>query len=174
MPFRPAVALIALCLLGLPASGALPEPVASTALSPWTADVPPPLGLTDLAGVERDLHSMHGRTVVVHFFATWCEPCIPELAALERFRSRAGGEQLAVVAVGVGEGAVRLRRFFAGRPAAFTVLPDPDRRATRAWRVEVLPATFILDGDLKPRFAAEGDVDWDGLDPAALAALVGP
>ena len=172
MPVRPAYIIVAVGLLALLGSEpATPTHASSPTLAPWTAKAPPPLALTDLSGRGHDLPSIRGGAVVVHFFATWCEPCLPELAALERFRRRAEGKPLAILAVGVGEGAVRLRRFFAANPAGFTVLPDPDRSATRAWRVEVLPATFILDGDLKPRFAAAGDVDWDGIDPAALTAL---
>jgi hypothetical protein len=32
--------------------------------------------------------------------------------------------------------------------------------SSKAWQVSVLPTTFLLDGNLVPRFVAEGDVDW--------------
>lgn len=165
---RTALALLFLLL----ASTATPAGASSASLTPWTAATAPPLALDDLSGVLRDLGREPGRVVLVHFFATWCEPCIPELAALDRFRIRADGQALTILAVSVGEGAPRLRRFFAERPAGFPVLLDGDRTAARAWQVETLPATFILDDRLGPRLAAQGDVDWDRVEPAALVAQV--
>jgi predicted transcriptional regulator len=39
-------------------------------------------------------------------------------------------------------------------------LLDRDRSVAKAWNVHTLPSTVVLDRDLKPRFVAEGDVDW--------------
>jgi hypothetical protein len=47
---------------------------------------------------------------------------------------------------------------------------DRDRAITRSWRVDALPASILLDGDLKPRFAVHGEFDWQG-DAGIDAAL---
>ena len=60
----------------------------------------------------------------------------------------------------VGEADSCVRRFFAAQPVSFPILLDRDRAVSKAWHVSVLPTTFLLDGNLVPRFVAEGDVDW--------------
>ena len=56
------------------------------------------------------------------------------------------------------DGAVR--RFFAADPPPFAILLDRDRSVARAWNIDTLPSTVVLDRGLRPRFFAEGDIDW--------------
>ena len=109
-----------------------------------------------------------GRVVLVHFFATWCEPCREELTSLNELVARRSGN-LSVLAVNVAEVPLRVRRFLATTPVTFPVLLDADRTVTKAWGVNVLPTTFILDRSLAPRLWVEGDLDWTRTD--VLAAL---
>jgi thiol-disulfide isomerase/thioredoxin len=140
-------------------------------LLPWTGGEKPPLDLDALDGEGVSLADYAGRPVLVHFFATWCEPCVAEIAALERLAARRRGESFAVLAVDVGEVDARVRRFFAERPVSFPVLVDRDRAVTRAWEVVGLPTSFVLDAGHAVAFFAQGEVAWD--DPAVDAALGG-
>lgn len=114
------------------------------------------------------LASHRGLNVLVHFFATWCEPCRDELPALNRLAARAGDRKLAVLAISVAEVPVRVRRFLGEMSVNFPVLLDQDRAVAKAWGVDSLPATFILDTDLKPRLAVMREYDWDNLDIASV------
>lgn len=128
----------------------------------------PALTLTDLHGLGHDLEQSAGKIVLVHFFATWCEPCRPELASLSKLIAQ-NGDTLAAFAVSVAEPPVRVRRFFEKNPVNFPVLPDADRAVTKAWSVSVLPTTFVLDPTGAIRLHVEGDMDW--LRPDVLARL---
>lgn len=119
-----------------------------------------PLALSDLAGARHDLQQHAGRVVLVHFFATWCEPCREELSSLSGLAEQAGAPPLSILAVNVAEVPVRVARFLATQPVPFPVLLDADRSVTRAWGVRTLPTTFVLDRNLVPRLLAEGDLDW--------------
>jgi peroxiredoxin len=129
----------------------------------------PTFTLSDLGGTQLSLEAQRGRTVLVHFFATWCEPCREELQSLSLLQNGASGARLAVVAVNVAEVPVRVRRFVESTPVAFPVVLDTDRAVTRAWGVGVLPTTFVLDATLQPRLLVEGDLDWSR--PDILRAL---
>ena len=124
----------------------------------------PTFALPDLSGSPLDLQQQAGRVVLVHFFATWCEPCREELASLSRLTQGPLGERVSVLAINVAEVPLRVRRFLDAAPVSFPVLLDTDRRVTRAWGVGVLPTTFVLDPDLKSRLFVEGDVDWSRVD----------
>jgi thiol-disulfide isomerase/thioredoxin len=117
--------------------------------------------LNDLAGVQHDLSNMSGHLVLVHFFATWCEPCREELPALQRLSERSEGSALAVFAISVGEPDERVRRFFETNPLKIPVVLDRDREVAKKWRIETLPTTYVLDPELEPRLMVEGEFEWD-------------
>jgi thiol-disulfide isomerase/thioredoxin len=105
----------------------------------------------------------------VHFFATWCEPCVREIDSLHRLGAATRGRPLAIIAIDVAEVDLRVRAFFEKFPAPFTVLLDRDRAVSKAWNVAALPTSFVLDASLNPRFFVEGDLDWSS--PKVLAAI---
>jgi thiol-disulfide isomerase/thioredoxin len=107
--------------------------------------------------------------VLVHFFATWCEPCREELTSLSRLQQSAAPPALSVLAVNVAEVPLRVERFLQKTPVSFPVLLDADRAVTKAWGVSTLPTTFVLDAALEARLVVEGDIDW--LHPSVADAL---
>jgi len=133
---------------------------ADTALKARTGERLPFFALNTLTGGRTELAQLRGRIVLVHFFATWCEPCRAEIASLQQLVGRMQAKPLAVVAVDAGEADRAVQHFFATLPVPFPILLDRDRAVTKAWRVDALPTTFVLDGDLVPQLLAEGDVDW--------------
>jgi peroxiredoxin len=116
--------------------------------------------LPSLDGPTQELARLRGRVVLVHFFATWCEPCRAEMASLRELQSRLAGRPFAIVPISVAEADGAVRRFFAGEATPFAILLDRDRAVAKAWNIHTLPSTVVLDGGLKPRFIAQGDVDW--------------
>jgi peroxiredoxin len=64
------------------------------------ADVDKPvLSLVTLAGEEIDLGRLRGHVVVLHFWATWCEPCLTEMPELEKFYARYRKRGVEVIAL---------------------------------------------------------------------------
>ncbi|WP_373852197.1 TlpA disulfide reductase family protein [Bradyrhizobium sp.] len=119
-----------------------------------------------------DLRSLHGRIVIVHFFATWCEPCREELPALQRLAARLNPQSVEIVAISVAEVELRVRRFLEAMPVSFPVLLDQDRAVAKAWNISTLPSTIIIDSDLRPRLMVEHDISWDRLDPKQIVEMI--
>lgn len=160
---------LVLCLLivtGLLGGSTGRAVAADPEFAPWRPDRLPDLSLSTLDGHRASLDDHAGRLRLVHFFATWCEPCRPELASLETLRQRVSDRALINLAVDVGEPADRVRRFFDTLPVGFPILLDADKAAMRAWGVEVLPTTFVVDRDGCPLWRVDGDLDWAA--PAVL------
>lgn len=118
------------------------------------------IALPSLDGPTQELARLRGRVVLVHFFATWCEPCRAEMASLRELHAQLAGRPFVIVPISVAEANGAVRRFFADDPPPFAILLDRDRAVAKAWSIQTLPSTVVLDHDLQPRFIAEGDVDW--------------
>ena len=123
----------------------------------------PGFHLQDTDGRIVPLKAFKGRAVLVHFFATWCEPCREELPALNRFLSRSAANA-SVVAISVAEVDLRVKRFLQQSPVNFPVLLDHDRTIATSWKISTLPTTYILDANLKPMLVVETDFPWDTID----------
>ena len=156
---------------------ALPLLVAANAqAATWKAfsaeggQAPAPMVLADLAGRDVDLSSYKGEVVLVNFWATWCEPCREEMPSLQRLQQKLGSRGFRVVGVNVGEGAPRIRQFLERTPVSFTMLRDADSDVMKAWRVRMLPASFLVDRRGMLRYQIVGEADYD--DPAQQAPLL--
>jgi peroxiredoxin len=135
----------------------------ATELTPAGGPAKPDFSLQDLNGKTVPLKTFKGRTILVHFFATWCEPCREELPALSRFLRRSGADA-SVVAISVAGVDPRVRRFFDAMPVDFPVLLDRDRTIAKSWKISALPTTYVLDADMKPMLVVEADFPWDAVD----------
>jgi peroxiredoxin len=136
------------------------KPTGSTTLVALAGSPQSSFALPSLDGPAIELARLRGRIVLIHFFATWCEPCRAEMASLRDLQTRLDGRPFVIVPISVAEADGAVRRFFAGESLPFAVLLDRDRSVARAWGIHTLPSSIVLDRSLKPRFMAEGDVDW--------------
>lgn len=151
----------AFVLLGLLPGGpvvAASAVASETRLRPWTGTPPSGVMLDATTGARVAIEDVRGRPVILHFFATWCEPCRADLVLLQEFADRHGG--LVTFAVDVGEVDARVARFAGEIGWTRPVLLDRDRAVARAFGVSALPTTVVLDATLTPRLIAEGDLDW--------------
>jgi peroxiredoxin len=163
-PLR-AVALVAGLLLGSQPS------VHAGQLARIDAPTKPDFSLRDLHGKSVALESFRGRTLLVHFFATWCEPCREELPALGRFLDRSA-DSASVLAISVAEPDQRVKRFFGQTPVNFPVLLDLDRNVAKSWNISALPTTYVLDADMKPALMIETEFPWDMIDSDQINGLL--
>ncbi|HYG66954.1 MAG TPA: TlpA disulfide reductase family protein, partial [Anaeromyxobacteraceae bacterium] len=133
----------------------------------------PALAGVDVAGRTVDLATLRGRAVVVQFWASWCEGCDAELAALVRLRDRLRGRRFDVVTVNYGEGPARIEQVLRARRIDLPVLLDRERRTAEAWGVRGLPTTFLVDAEGRVRASTFGATDFEtGELAAALERLL--
>jgi len=132
----------------------------STRFIPWKDPAAPGLALNDLGGTPRTLADYRGRMLLLNFWATWCEPCRDEMASITRLQERLAGKPFVVLLVNYGEARVRVADFVKRESIAFPILLDPNQDASKAWRVRVLPSSFLVDPDGRVRYKVIGEIDW--------------
>ncbi len=131
----------------------------------------PPLGFVDGSGQVRRLADYAGRGMVLNFWATWCAPCVSEMAALDALSQSLPGREAAVLAVSEDqEGAAAVRGFYAEHAIVhLPVLLDPRMRAMLTLRLDAIPTTLLIDPEGNVVAGIEGPVRWD--EPGAPALI---
>ena len=170
MKYHPLPALLSGCLLSICLFGGQAQAASWKAFSTEGGQAPAPLVLADLAGREVDLAAYKGEVVLVNFWATWCVPCREEMPSLQRLQQKLGGQGFRVLAVNVGEGAPRIRQFLERTPVSLSIVRDAESAVTKAWRVRMLPASFLVDRRGMLRYQLVGEADYD--DPKQQAPIL--
>jgi thiol-disulfide isomerase/thioredoxin len=111
--------------------------------------LPRPLQLTDPVKGTVVTVKEGARLTHLVFFATWCPPCLAEMARLQELEASWGrqGYRLVLVAVQTRQTAERLRTFVEGESPPGQVLLDADGSVQRAAGVADLPAHLLLGPD---------------------------
>lgn len=138
-------------------------------------DQAPEFRLSALDGKAVSLSSYRGKVVMVHFWATWCPPCVEELPTLERLYRSYFGKDLEILAVSVDEGgAGAVGQFMQRNKFALPVLLNPDQSVARSYGTLKFPETYLIDRDGIVRRKIIGAADWTS--PAVqeiIRAMVG-
>ncbi len=133
-------------------------------------DRAPEFSLPSLDGKQVSLSDFRGKVVLVHFWATWCPPCVEELPVLDRlFRSGMGGD-FEILAVSVDEGgAPAVAAFMKQHNLTLPVLLDPGAPVSHSYGTFKFPETYILDRKGIVRYKVIGAADWSN--PANIKAI---
>jgi thiol-disulfide isomerase/thioredoxin len=130
----------------------------------------PAISFVDLAGNTVSLSEFTGKIVLVNLWATWCEPCLREMPSLERVQSRLG-EKIGVVAISEDRGGSKTVEPFIDKLGlrSVKVYLDPKSAIERAFKVQGLPTSFLIDRKGRVLGRVEGAAEWDA--PKLLEVL---
>jgi len=139
---------------------------------PGTVGAPAPAyGALDMSGDSIDLASMKGQVVLLNVWATWCIPCrreVPELQALHQDMA-ARGLTVWGVSIDGGEADADVVGFMDDFQMTYTVLRDPAERVLSVFRIQGVPASYLIDREGVVRWRTIGP--FKASDPGLRAAL---
>jgi peroxiredoxin len=150
---------LAICatLLGAALPGRAEQ--ALTAMPPGV--VAPDFELLDTDGNRHRLSDYRGRPVIINFWATWCPPCREEIPSMNRAWQRLAEEDIAMLAINMGEDEDTIFIFTADYPADFPILLDRSGEVIAEWPVKGLPTTYVVAPDGTLAYRAIGSREWD-------------
>jgi len=124
----------------------------------WMA--PPDFSLRTPEGRIVSLAGLHGKVVVLNFWATWCRECRTEMPAFETLHRRFGARGLVVVGVNMREGAPAAQGYARELGLTFPLVLDPDGTVAARYGVVGLPTTFLIGRDGRAVGLAVGVREW--------------
>jgi peroxiredoxin len=104
--------------------------------------------LTDITGKQWTLKDLHGKVVLVNFWATWCPPCRKEMPDLETLYEHFGNEGFVVLAISDEESA-KVVPYISDHKVTYPVLLDPGGKVAGIFPVDGIPKSFVFDRDGK-------------------------
>jgi cytochrome c biogenesis protein CcmG/thiol:disulfide interchange protein DsbE len=91
------------------------------------------------------LDSLHGKVVLVDFWASWCGPCLQSFPWMNDLHTRHGGDGLVIVAVNVDQDRALADAFLKKIPPQFRVEYDAAGSLAQQFGVEAMPTSFLID-----------------------------
>jgi len=113
--------------------------------------------LVDAGGRPAPLGERMAPVTLLHFYATWCPPCIEEAPSLQRLqRDFASEPRFRVVKVAVQDDVAKAQKLAGSEDVLF----DPDWKTAHRYGTRQLPESYLLvDGKVQRKF--DGPIDWD-------------
>lgn len=95
-------------------------------------------------GVHK-LSDLHGKPVIINFWATWCLPCVEEMPTLDA--ARRANPDLVILAVNRSESTEAISAFAPKVGVSFPLITDRDGVISERYGVVNLPTTFFINRD---------------------------
>ena len=102
------------------------------------------------------LSELRGRVVMLNFWASWCGPCRQEMPLLDALHKRYEPLGFTLLGINVEEDTAAARRYLNDVPVGFPILFDSRNEVTRAYDVQAMPSTVLVDRDGRMRFLHRG------------------
>lgn len=100
------------------------------------------------------LSQLHGYPVILHFWATWCGPCLQELPELIQLSDRLRPKGYSIVAIAIDESWAVLDDFFRKNPQLqplrdrMVLVLDPNAEIANLFGSTKFPETFLINRQL--------------------------
>ena len=130
--------------------------IASTAFAADSSGPAPAFTLTALAGGQGALSQYKGQVVMVNFWATWCGPCQQEMPLLDQMYKKYKPAGFTLIGVNVDKEAPAVKELLTRKPVSFPVLLDPANQVSKAYHVDEMPSSVIIDRTGESRYVHRG------------------
>ena len=131
--------------------------IASSAFAADAGSPAPAFTLTALAtGQPSGLSQYPGQVVMVNFWATWCGPCQQEMPLLDQMYQKYKPAGFTLIGVNVDKEGAPVKALMARKPVTFPVLLDPANQVSKAYHVDEMPSSVIIDRKGQIRYIHRG------------------
>lgn len=102
------------------------------------------------------LKDLHGKVVLVDFWASWCAPCLSSFPWMDELQKRHGQQGLVVVAVNLDQDRALAEAFLKKTAPQFRIEFDAQGTLAKQFGVQAMPTSFLIDRSGKLRITHQG------------------
>jgi peroxiredoxin len=121
-----------------------------------TATPAPDFTLRTLDGPALRLAEQRGQVVLVNFWASWCAPCKVEMPHLNALADKYRHTGVVLVGINIDDDPKKAAAEARKLGIRFPVLLDTDKTASKAYKLEAMPTTVLVDRDGQVRHVHQG------------------
>ncbi len=109
----------------------------------------PDLVLESYSGADVSLSKLHGKPIILNFWASWCPPCRAEMPDFQEAWEEYRGTDLQIISVNSTQqdSLPAISSFVAAHKIEFPILLDKNGYASVSYQVHSLPSTFFINRD---------------------------
>ena len=112
-------------------------------------------------GTFVNLSDFRGKVVLVHFWATWCPPCVEEMPTLDKLYRTFNNPDLKILAVSVDEtGPQSVVPFMQKNNLSVPVYYNPDHSIANLYGTFKFPETYIVNRQGVVQYKVIGSRNW--------------
>jgi thiol-disulfide isomerase/thioredoxin len=127
----------------------------------------PEMTYTNDKGLATKVNAKGMPLTALHFWATWCVPCMDELIQVDKAQKAYGGQGFKVIALSLDgkNNLAKVQKFYKDhRITSLEANIDADMSIFKSVMLRGLPTTIFLNADGKEIARAEGALDWEAPD----------
>ena len=124
-------------------------------------------------GKDISLQSLKGKVVYLDFWASWCGPCALSFPYMTEVAKKHKAEGLELVAISVDESKEEAEAFLSAHKTDFTIANDPNGECPKAYGLETMPTSYLIDrkGNLREVHRGFSNSDREELSKAITTLL---
>ncbi len=126
--------------------------------------------LHGLNGPSRELAEYRGRPLIINVWASWCEPCIEEMASLERLAWRDDRVPFALIGISTDDYPDRAMAFLQRSNATIRQFIDHSLQMENMLGASKIPLTVLVDSNGRVLDKIYGAREWDSPQSLQLIA----
>jgi thiol-disulfide isomerase/thioredoxin len=153
---------LTLALAGLPAA------VAKTPGEVEVGSVLREAVMRGLNGPDRKLSEYRGKPLVINVWASWCPPCLQEMASLERLAWSAAGQKFTVIGISTDDYPEAAKARLRKNSATLNHYIDKNLELENMLGAAHLPLTLLVDAKGRVLSKTTGAREWDSAESVAM------
>lgn len=131
----------------------------------------PAFTLKTIDDQDFSLSDIKGQVAIINFWASWCGPCLEEFPSMIKLLESLD-DKLKLVAIAQDSDKKEVESFLKAFPeskrSSIIIVWDKDHEAAKAYAVDRLPETFVINKDHKLSRKISGSINWNSKDAVAF------
>jgi peroxiredoxin len=108
-------------------------------------DMAPQFSITTDQGKTITPTSFGGKTLILNFWASWCQPCVDEAPSLAMLQQNLASSGVVVLGISIDKNPKLYANFIKRFQLGFQTARDPDSNIPASFGTYKIPETYIID-----------------------------